>query len=238
MKISVLHICDYAAAYKGGFINSLEYLRKDLQKDSVGMVYLFPHRALSTKAKEWIEELKADGAVVYIQTDSFIKNISLLKKIVREHNVTKIFRHFNDLYMDIIERVFFPSIPVVRFFHCTYSASGISHFIRKLLYKNDVFVGVSKAVVEDAVRYFPDHEINSLENAIMLERFSVSDHFCKSDKISCITMGYNCRVKGVDLTFEVFKRIREKYDVDHPIQMVGRFGSTKFPARISGRSTL
>ena len=25
-------------------------------------------------------------------------------------------------------------------------------------------------------------------------------------------MGYNCKVKGVDLTFEVFKKIREKYD--------------------------
>ena len=35
MGFSVLHICDYAAAYKGGFINALEFLRKDLQKDGI-----------------------------------------------------------------------------------------------------------------------------------------------------------------------------------------------------------
>lgn len=213
MKFSVLHICDYAAAYKGGFINALEYLRKDLQKDSVGMVYLFPHRALSTNAKNWIEELRADGAVVYIQEDSFVKNILLLRKIVKEHNVAKIFRHFNDLYMDIIERVFFASIPVVRFFQCTYSATGLSHKLRSLLYKKDVLIGVSKSVTEKAEKSFPDREIKTLEHALSLDRFSIIDEFPKTDKISCLTMGYNCKVKGVDLTFEVFKRIREKYDV-------------------------
>ena len=213
MSFSVLHICDYAAAYKGGFINALEYLRKDLQKESVGTVYLFPHRALSTNAKNWIEELRADGAEVYIQTDSFVKNISLLKKIVQKHNVTKIFRHFNDLYMDIIERIFFPSIPVVRFFQCTYSATGFSHKLRSLLYKKDVLIGVSKSVTEKAEKSFPDREIKTLEHALSLDRFSIIDDFPKADKISCLTMGYNCKVKGVDLTFEVFKRIREKYDV-------------------------
>ena len=212
MKFSVLHICDYAAAYKGGFINGLEYLRKDLEKDGIGQVYLFPHRALSTNAKNWIEELRRDGATVYIQTDSFLKNILLLRKIAKQHNVKKIFRHFNDLRIDIIERLFLPSVPVVRFFHCTYTASGVSHFIRKALYKKDVFVGVSQNVVENAVKYFSDREINALENAIMLERFSSDEKLDKPQKISCITMGYNCRVKGVDLTFEVFKRIREKYD--------------------------
>lgn len=212
MKFSILHICDYAAAYKGGFIASLEYLRKDLEKDGIGQVYLFPHRALSTKAAEWIEELRADGATVYVQTESFFKNIQLLKKIVKEHNVTKIFRHFNDLYIDIIIRLFCPSVPVVRFFHCAYTASGISHIIRKFLYKKDVFVGVGRAVVEKATQQFSDREIISLENAIFLERFSDTDSFPRSDKVSCLTMGYNCKVKGVDLTFEVFKKIREKYD--------------------------
>ncbi len=213
MKFSILHICDYAAAYKGGFINSLEFLRKDLQKDGIGQVYLFPHRALSTKAKEWIEELRKDGATVYIQTDSFFKNIALVRKIVKEHHIKKIFRHFNDLKIDIIIRFFCPSVPVVRFFHCTYTASGFSHIIRKFIYKKDVFVGVSRSVIEKAMERFSDREISSLENAIFLERFSHQDFFEKSDKVSCLTMGYNCKVKGVDLTFEVFKRIREKYDV-------------------------
>lgn len=213
MNFGVLHICNYAAAYKGGFINSLEFLRKDIQKDGVEQVYLFPYRALSTNAKEWIEELRRDGATVYIQTDSFVKNISLLKRIVKTHKVRKIFRHFNDLYMDIIMRVFCPTIPVVRFFHCIYSASGVSHKIRKMIYKNDIFVGVSQTVADDVSKKFSNRKVDILENSISFDRLSKIDPFERTEKISCLTMGYNCRVKGVDLTFEAFKRLNGKYDV-------------------------
>lgn len=212
MSFSILHICDYAAAYKGGFINALEFLRKELQKDGTEQVYLFPNRALSTNAKNWIEELRADGAIVYVQSESFIKNISLLKKIVKKHNVKKIFRHFNDIKMDIIMRVLCPSIPVVRFFQCTYNAAGFSHKLRTVLYKNDVLFGVSKSVTDKAMISFPGRDIGTLEHALSFERLSRVDDFPKTGKVSCLAVGYNCKVKGIDLTFEVFKRIREKYD--------------------------
>lgn len=212
MGSGILHICDYAAAYKGGFINALEFLRKDLQKDGVQQVYLFPHRALSTNAKNWIEELRADGAIVYVQTGSFLKNISLVKKIIREHNISKIFRHFNDLKIDIIIRLFCPSVPVVRFFQCTYNATGMSHKIRSFLYKNDVLVGVSESVTQKAKQSFPGREILTLEHALSLGRLAKVDEFPKTDKVSCLAVGYNCKVKGIDLTFEVFKRLRQKYD--------------------------
>lgn len=212
MEYSVLHICDYAAAYKGGFINALEFLRKDLNNDGVEQVYLFPHRALSTNAKNWIEEMRADGATVYVQTDSIVKNISLVRKIVKKHNVKKIFRHFNDLKIDAVIRLFCPRIPVVRFMHCEYRATGLSHKIRKLLYKKDVFVGVSETVTQKLVELFPDNRCDTLQNAICFDRFSKVDEFEKPDKITCLTMGYNVLVKGIDLTFEVFRRIRKKYD--------------------------
>lgn len=213
MKFSVLHICNYAAAYKGGFINSLEYLRKDLQKESVGTVYLFPHRALSTNAKNWIEELKRDGATVYIQTDSFIKNILLIRKIVKKHNIKKVFRHFNDLKADAIIKLVCPGVPIVRLFHCEYGATGLSHKLRKLLYKRDIMVGVSDTVTGQVAELFPGNRTETLQNAIYFDRFLKLDPFEKPEKIACLTMGYNVAVKGIDLTFEVFKRIREKYDV-------------------------
>lgn len=212
MNFSVLHICDYAANYKGGFMNALEFLRKDLQKDNIEQIYLLPARALSTNAKNWIEDMRADGATVYVQTESFLKNIFLLRKIVKKHNVVKIFRHFNDIKMDIITRLFCPSIPVVRFFQCTYNAEGFSHKLRTVLYKNDVLLGVSNSVTEKAKKSFPGRDIDTLEHALSLDRLSKVDDFPQTDKVSCLAVGYNCRVKGIDLTFEVFKRIREKYD--------------------------
>ncbi len=213
MSFGILQICDYAAAYKGGFISELEFLRKDIENDGVNQIYLFPERANRTKAKEWIEELRRDGAVVYVQTESFIKNILLLKKIVKKHNIKKIFRHFNDLKIDIIERVFCPSIPVVRFFHCVYGAKGLSHKLRRLLYKNDVFVGISKLVAEKSAELFANKEISVLGNAVLFERLDIVDDFPKQNKISCLAVGYNVKVKGVDLTFEALRRIREARDV-------------------------
>ncbi len=213
MKFGVLHICDYAAAYKGGFINALEFLRKDVKKDGIQQVCLLPHRALSTNAKIWIEDMRRDGAVVYVQTDSFVKNILLLRRIVREHKIRKIFRHFNDFKMDIITKIVCPRLPVVRFFQCTYSAVGISHRLRTLLYKKDVLVGVSPSVTEKAQQSFPDRKIETLEHALSFDRLERVDNFEKSDGISCLTMGYNIKVKGIDLTFEAVRRIREKYDV-------------------------
>lgn len=213
MNFGVLHICDYAAAYKGGFMNALEFLRRDVEKDGICQVYLLPHRALSTNAKSWIEDMRRDGAVVYVQTDSFIKNILLLKRIIKEHKIKKIFRHFNDLPMDVITKIVCPSLPVVRFFQCTYNATGLSHKLRTMLYKKDILVGVSRSVTEKAELSFPDREIQTLEHALSFDRLEKVDEFDKTDKISCLTMGYNTKVKGIDLTFEAFRRVREERDV-------------------------
>ncbi len=213
MSFGVLHICDYAAAYKGGFINALEFLRKDLQKDGIEHIYLFPERANHTDARYWIEEIRNDGATVYIQSESFVKNIFLIKKIIKDHKIKKIFRHFNDLKADIIEWFFCPTVPVVRFFQCTYGASGFSHKLRKLVYKNDELVGVSKSVTENAAKSFPKRKIKTLPHALSFDRLNEVDDFPKQDKISCLAVGYNIMVKGVDLTFEALRRIRETHDV-------------------------
>ncbi len=213
MSLGVLHICDYAAAYKGGFINALEFLRKDIEKDGIKQIYLFPERANRTNAKKWIEELRCDGAIVYVQSRSFIKNIFLLRQIIKKHNVKKIFRHFNDLKIDVIERVFCSSTPVVRFFQCTYNASGFSHRLRTLIYKKDVIVGVSKFVTDNALKAFPGRDIKTLPHALSFDRLNDVDSFPKQNKISCLAVGYNIKVKGVDLTFDAFRRVREKRDV-------------------------
>jgi hypothetical protein len=72
---------------------------------------------------------------------------------------------------------------------------------------------VSDTVTDQVVELFPENRTETLQNAIYFDRFLKSDPFEKSEKIACLTMGYNVSVKCVDLTFEVFKRIREKYDV-------------------------
>lgn len=40
--MKILQICDYAAKYRGNFIESLEYFRKNSLGDGDSMLYAFP----------------------------------------------------------------------------------------------------------------------------------------------------------------------------------------------------
>ena len=44
--MKILQICDYAAKYRGNFIESLEYFRKNSLGDGDTMLYAFPERTI------------------------------------------------------------------------------------------------------------------------------------------------------------------------------------------------
>ena len=96
----VLHICDYAASYRGNFIDSLESL--ETYHDDVENFYLFPLRAQKTRAKEWIDNLNQNGVKAYIQKDNIFKNFALLSQIIKKHKINRIVRHFADPKIDIL----------------------------------------------------------------------------------------------------------------------------------------
>lgn len=213
MSKILLHICDYAAPYKGNFINSLQYLEKN---GEVKNIYIFPNRAKNNSAYEWIKSLNDTETVAYIQEENWMKNLLLIKKIIEKHSVDYVFRHFYDIKIDLILKVLFRSKKIIRFFHCMYdnnSLNKIKHFSRKVIWKNNILVGVSKATSRTLKQAFNNFSVKTVENAIDFTRLNVVNASEKKNKISLMVMGYNIKVKGVDIALKVVDRLRKEYDL-------------------------
>ncbi len=213
-KKSVLHICDYAANYRGNFIESLEYLAKK-QKNYGDHVYLFPYRAKSSKAAEWIADLTQNHIYAYIQEKNIFKNFLLLRKIIKKHKVSCIIRHFSDLKTDILLKICVPKIKIIRFFHGMYTESktSLKHKLRNFIFKGNTFVGVGEAASKNLRERFNKFRILTISNAIFFDRLNRTDEFTKNDDISLMTMGYNLKVKGADLSIAAAEKINNKYHV-------------------------
>ena len=207
-------MCEFSAKVKGNFIESLEYLSRF--DNEVEHIYLFPNEARYTGAKMWIDELNSKRECAYIQEDSFVKNVFLLKKIIKKHNITYIIRHFTNYKNDVILKLVFNSKKVIRFFHMMYVTENecpIKHFIRTLLWKNNHFVGVSNAVSNALKTKFKNCSVFTIENAIHFERLKNNDEFSRLDKISLLMMGYDISVKGVDLALTIAEKLKSEYNI-------------------------
>ena len=209
---SVLHICAYSANYKGNFIESLNYLaKKDTQRKHI---YLFSENSKRTNASNWIKEINNKGVRAYIQKESFFENIILLKKIMKENDVSCVIRHFSDGKIDLILKLFFPNIKIIRFFHSSYNVNfnSLRHKINQIIYKNNILVGVSELVLDQCKTMFPKNKTLLIENAIFFKRLDKDGDVNfpeKQGSIALLTMGYNIFIKGTDLAIEAVEKIRK-----------------------------
>ncbi|MBQ8783075.1 MAG: glycosyltransferase family 4 protein [Clostridia bacterium] len=211
---NVLHICNFSAAYKGNFIKSLLALENQLLNKGIHQVYLFPARARRTDAQKWIEELKKEGHIIYIQETSFKENLKLFQKIKKEHHIETVFRHFANYKTDIFTWLIFGRKKIIRFFHCEYSPDNFPKFqIKKFVYRREILVGVSKAVSKQIEKYFPHNKSVTVENAIDFTRLDNPEEFHSKPGISCMAMGYNPLVKGADLAIKAVAELQKKNNI-------------------------
>ena len=211
-KTTILHICDYAAQYRGNFIDSVDSLQA--YHSDIKNVFLFPSRVYQTGAIEWINEMNREGTVAYVQERNLLKNALLFMRILRVHKVDNIIRHFSDLRIDVIIKLLFNSKKVIRMFHCGYNEKkSIKHTIRRFLWKNNKLVGVSDSIAREVKEALPDFDVVSVINAINFERLDKTEHFEKADGISLLMMGWDYERKGVDLAVTAAYRLRDKYDL-------------------------
>lgn len=207
----MLHICNYAAPYRGNFISSLE----TLAESDPEQVYLFPARAATSGAMAWIEQLRASGRAVYLQRDSVLKNAALLREIFQKHHIKTVFVHFSDGKMDLSLLLARKKQRVIRFFHCIFDVSPKSPKLplyRFLWRKND-FIAVGKTVAQGLERCFPRWKVHVVENAIYFPRLEQIDPFRRDDGIACFAMGYNFHVKGVDLALLAAQEVRKTHNL-------------------------
>ena len=212
-RFNVLHICDYAALYRGNFIDSLESI--EAHHENVKNYYLFPARTKNTAAKEWIDAMNEREMVAYVQDGNFLKSARLLSKIIKKHKINRVVRHFYDFKMDVALKFLFGGKRVVRFFHggCPPEKNPVKRKIKRFIWKNNKMVGVSDAISGEIRREFPDYEVVSIVNAIHFERLDRVDEFVKPDGISLLMMGWDYKRKGVDLAIKAANNLRDKYGV-------------------------
>jgi len=213
MSIVVLHICDYAAPYRGNFINSLCSLET---YGDIKNIYLFPYRAKNNNAKEWIRDINVSHEVAYTQDKNWIKNILLVIKIIKKHKVDYIFRHFYDIKIDIILKILFCGRRTIRFFHCMYINDPKTiwrNSLRGFVWKHNIFVGVSSAVSKSLKTFFPNFLVYTIDNAIDFKRLNSITSSKTEDKIVLMTMGYDIQVKGVDIAIQAANKLQQKYNI-------------------------
>ena len=211
-SFNVLHVCDYAAYYRGNFIDSLESLEK--YHSNIKNFYLFPARAVNS-SKQWISELNRDQEIAYIQKSNPLSNAFLLMKIIRRHKIKRIVRHFADTKIDVLIKLVFGGKRVIRFFHsgCEPSSNKLKHKLKEFVWKNNKLVGVSDAVTNDIRTIHPRFEAHSIVNAIHFDRLDKIDEFQKPDAISLLVLGWDYTVKGLDLALKATDIVRKKHNV-------------------------
>ena len=221
----VLHICDYAALYRGNFIDSLEAL--EIYHDNVENFYLFPFRAKGTAAQKWIEDLNNDHERAYLQESNMFQNFILLSKILKKHKINRIVRHFSDSKIDILIKLLFKGEHVVRFFHCGCSVTNnpIKHKLTEFIWHKNKLVGVSDAITSDIRKVHPKFSAFSIVNAIHFDRLDVQESFEKAEGISLLMMGWDYMRKGVDLAIKACQPLQKKYNIT--LQIVGGKNESK-----------
>ena len=215
----VLHICDYAAAYRGNFIESLESL--ETYHSNVKNFYLFPSRAKGTAATKWIDELNNDRKRAYYQESNFFQNFILLSKILKKHKINRIVRHFSDPKIDILIKLLFKGEHVIRFFHCSCPIikNPAKRVFTEFVWHKNKLVGVSDAIAREIQQAHPKFSSHSIVNAILFDRLNVLENFEKAEGISLLMMGWDYERKGVDLAIKAALPLQKKYNI--VLQIVG-----------------
>jgi len=136
-------------------------------------------------------------------------------RIIRTHKINRIVRHFSDLNIDVVIKILFGGKRVIRFFHsgCERASTTLKHKIKEFIWKNNKLVGVSDAVTQDIKTVHPRFEAYSIVNAIHFERLDQKDVFEKADGITLLVMGWDYKVKGIDLALKATECLRKKYNI-------------------------
>lgn len=227
---NVLHICDYSAHYRGNFVDSLESLQR--YHPNVTNFFLFPTKARNTGARQWIGEMNREKQVAYIQEESLVRNVRLLSRILKEHQIHRVVRHFTDSRMDVMLFFLFGGKKVIRFFHNGYDPKdrSLKHHIRRFFWRNNRLVGVSAHATRDLKQAMPDFQVTPIVNAISFERLEQGEPIEKPEKISMLMMGWDYWGKGVDLAVKACLALRERYDF--VLRIVGLDNEAKIRALV------
>lgn len=216
---NILQIINYAAIYRGNFIDSLTELGKVLAKQKRKMVYLFCNRAKNEDSIIWINEMIKEGKKVNFYTGNLIEDIKLTKEIIHKNRIDIIHVHFFTIKQLLLIKTAAcgEDVKIILHFHNhpRKITSIIGSLCRKSIYRNCYLIGVSHSVAAELKECFPKNNVYEVENAIEFSRLdSYEDLQKKKYRIDenafvCLMFGFDYYRKGVDVAIKAVSITRK-----------------------------
>ncbi|MEG2670447.1 MAG: glycosyltransferase, partial [Oscillospiraceae bacterium] len=201
--MNILQFADYSAPYEGNFIKSLRHLEEMLKPHRV--VYLF---TLNTKHQEWVKSFDN----VYFLTESTMKNIAIIMKIIKKEKINLIHTHFSIMKYDLplkIARIFSRKTLYVRHMHMIYinKKNWLLEKFKKSVANADVEIACGSATFDAMLSAGIDKtRLYLVENGIDFSRLDKFETI-NSAGYNILMFGYNYHIKGVDIAIKAIEKL-------------------------------
>ena len=218
--MNVLHICDYASPVSGNFIAELNAVDTALKNEGGKIIYALTDRNIKRK-NHWVDELKKEHTV-YIYDSNPFKNIKFFRKIIKEEKINIVHVHFTDMKTDMCIRLaaFVKNVKFIKHYRSGYGIwKRLKINIGKVVYKNWSFICITSAMADECKINFPLCKNNVILNPIAFERLDRFEIIEKKDitgsdnSILCFMVGYNYKLKGIDIAAEAVSKLRNRYNI-------------------------
>lgn len=217
---NVLYICDYAAAYAGNFIASMSALVEKV-KENNQVYFLLPRTA---SEYSWVQTLPVAKSHIIFCDFTFQSLFSVCRKLSQQlgRNDTVVHTHFVADFFLLAVRMSFSN--VICHYHMTvpvcYNLSKKAKcFVRRIIYRGAILIGVSEAVTEDLKHYFWKPACECISNAIdfeSLDKYSegtdVPEQFRETGKFRILMHGTDFYRKAVDLAATAVAQLNQEYN--------------------------
>lgn len=213
---------DYAAPYRGNFIESIENLRLKLNLLGSNLIYVFPDRAINSSAVSWIKGLSSNGCNIYFLKKNIIYNALLLIRLINKYKVSIVHLHFDNLrqHLSVYISTLFYKTNVIRHFHSQFHFGSIlKKIIKKFISRRWTLVCVSNSVFEGVKNVFPNNKCYWVDNSINFRRLDKYSDILRSnigvaeDAYLCFMLGFDFERKGVDLALKAISQIQKQNNI-------------------------
>lgn len=216
----VLHIMNYAASYRGNFIDSLDNLDSKIKEDNLENYYLFTCDANNEKSRQWIDELGKRGKKVGFMTGNITKDAGIIKGIMKTEQVAIVHTHFISMqqYLSVYIATLGHKVPVVMHMHnhSKEATNPVKRVLRRFLYGKCRMVACSGSVLKSLERDYPRNQKCAIDNGVNFNRLenyqeiTAQEYGLKeSDKVFLI-FGFDFYRKGVDLAVQALDKLRKE----------------------------
>lgn len=211
-SLNVMHVADFGAANPGNFINSLLALEDALKARGGSAVYVFPARA---KERYWVGDMERAGRKLYFLPGGVVRDALLLRRAMRENNITVLHSHFahSNIYLPLrLARTGrFWKTPYFVHVHSLYQKQprGLREKIENLIIGEKLYICVGDGAAEPLRAR--GRRCRVVDNAIdfsRLDRHEAAREEIMGDRDGklAVIFGYNFQIKGVDTALKALDR--------------------------------